>query len=317
MSPAVEAVNQTPTPAMAPPAVASSSNKSPFSGTTSPEAANRAPHQAKNAKPATLLKRADWMFGLIVGIVVVGWLINLALGALNRPNLMTDQLVGTFVLVKGGDFTMGCQDGLDSEFRDDETPTHQVTLGTFYLGQTEVTQAQWRAVMGNNPSSFGNCDACPVELVSWEDIQVFLTKLNNRSGGARYRLPTESEWEYAARGGQSSRGYVYAGGNTIDHVAWNESNSSDKTHPVKGKSANELGLYDMSGNVWEWCSDWYGDYPHLAKVDPRGPASGSDRVLRGGGWGRGAGYCRVSFRGSSAPGNGSDAYGFRLCSSPQ
>ena len=233
------------------------------------------------------------------------------------PGMLTDPLVGTFVLVKGGTFTMGCQNGRDNYCGTDEKPSHQVTLGTFYLAQTEVTQAQWRAVMGNNPSNFTNCDACPVEQVSWEDIQVFLTKLNNRSGGARYRLPTESEWEYAARGGQSSRGYTYAGGNNIDNMAWYGSNSSNKPHPVKGKSANELGLYDMSGNVWEWCSDWYGDYPPSAKVDPRGPASGSYRVLRGGGCGSSVGNCRVSDRDGRTPGSRGPGYGFRLCSSPQ
>jgi sulfatase modifying factor 1 len=223
--------------------------------------------------------------------------------------------VGTFVLVKGGDFTMGCKDGRAIECQDYEKPTHRVTLGTFYLGQTEVTQAQWRAVMGNNPSEFRNCDACPVETVSWEEILDFLTKLNKSSGGAQYRLPTESEWEYAARGGQSSKGYAYSGGNTIDDVAWHGLNSGNKSHAVKGKKANELGLYDMSGNVWEWCSDWYGNYPSLSMTDPSGPDSGVARVYRGGGWFALSLLCWVEFCFNGAPTIRDSGLGFRLARS--
>jgi formylglycine-generating enzyme required for sulfatase activity len=232
------------------------------------------------------------------------------------PPLITDPLAGTFVLVKGGTFTMGCQDGRDVECYENEKPPHTVTLSSFYMGQTEVTQAQWREVMGNNPSRFGNCDACPVEQVSWEDIQDFLTKLNNLSGGAKFRLPTESEWEYAARGGQLGRGYAYAGSNKLKKVAWYDSNSGGITHAVKGKSANELGLYDMTGNVWEWCSDWYCHYPSASKTDPRGPDSGLDRVFRGGGgWDDNPRECRVAYRDDHTPTNRDIDLGFRLARS--
>jgi formylglycine-generating enzyme required for sulfatase activity len=231
--------------------------------------------------------------------------------------MITDPLVGTFILVKGGTFTMGCtseQSGCDS----DERPTHSVTLSNFYMGQTEVTQAQWRAVMGSDPPNlaFPGCDQCPVERVSWNDVQDFITKLNSRSGGRRYRLPTEAEWEYAARGGSLSRGYQYAGSNNIDDVAWYDGNSGSKTRPVKGKQPNELGLYDMSGNVWEWCSDWKGDYPATAQSDPKGPDKGDYRVNRGGSWLSGAGGCRVSVRDNFAPDDLYSRLGFRLAASP-
>ena len=187
------------------------------------------------------------------------------------------------VLVQGGTFTMGSPP-TEKDRSDDETQ-HSVTLSPFYMGKYEVTQAEWVKVMGNNPSNFKNCDQCPVENVSWDDIQEFLKKLNAQTG-KKYRLPTEAEWEYAARGGQAGArdGFVYAGSNNIDEVAWYSSNSNSKTHPVGGKKANQLGLYDMSGNVWEWCSDWYGTYPTGAQTDPKGADSGVLRVLRGGSW---------------------------------
>jgi formylglycine-generating enzyme required for sulfatase activity len=238
-----------------------------------------------------------------------------ALTTLNAPATLTDPLAGTFILVKGGTFTMGCTSE-QSGCYDDERPTHSVTLSTYYMGQTEVTQAQWRAVMGTNPSIFKNCDECPVENVSWKEVQDFITKLNSRSGGGRYRLPTEAEWEYAARGGSQSRGYEYAGSNNIKDVAWYDENSDSKTRPVKGKQPNELGLYDMSGNVWEWCSDWYGNYPATAQSDPKGPDKGVGRVIRGGSWINRARYCRVSHRSFDTPGDRGSHLGFRLAASP-
>jgi formylglycine-generating enzyme required for sulfatase activity len=229
--------------------------------------------------------------------------------------VMTDPLVGKFIRVKGGTFTMGCTGEQGSDCDDDEKPAHPVTLGDYYIGETEVTQAQWRAVMGNNPSSFTDCDECPVEKVSWNDVQDFISKLNSRSGGARYRLPTEAEWEYAARGGSLSKGYKYAGSNSLDEVAWYDDNSGFKTHTVRMKKSNELGLYDMSGNVWEWCSDWEGSYSPGSQTNPTGPNTGDYRVYRGGGWLNYAGRCRVSARFHDEPDYRGNNLGFRLASS--
>jgi formylglycine-generating enzyme required for sulfatase activity len=222
--------------------------------------------------------------------------------------------------IKGGTFTMGSN---DTEAGSDEKPTHSVTLDDFYMGKYEVTQAQWAAVMGttlSNPSYFKG-DNLPVEQVSWEDIQVFLEKLNQKTG-KNYRLPTEAQWEYAARGGHKSSfnkegqgGFTYAGSNNLDKVAWYDDNSGDTTHPVGQKKPNELGLYDMSGNVWEWCQDWYGsDYYKKSPTDnPTGPTSGAYRVLRGGSWDLYAVYCRVAYRRINAPGSRPNiSNGFRL-----
>lgn len=216
----------------------------------------------------------------------------------------------TMVAVKGGTFTMGAtseQTGAASS----ESPTHLVTLSDYYIGETEVTQELWQAVMGSNPSEFTGNLQRPVENVSWNDCQTFITKLNALTGET-FSLPTEAEWEYAARGGDKAQGYLYSGSNTIGDVAWYTSNSSGTTHPVKTKQANELGVYDMSGNVWEWCSDWYGSYSSSAQTDPVGPSSGSDRVLRGGGWHGDATYCRVAYRNNNTPTIVLLIYGLRL-----
>jgi len=198
------------------------------------------------------------------------------------------------VYVEGGTFTMGAteEQGDGSEYY--EKPAHQVTLSSFYICKHEVTQDEWEAVMGSNPSKFKG-KRRPVEKVSWEDCQTFISKLNSITG-KQYRLPTEAEWEYAARGGNCSNGYKYSGSNTLSNVAWYRDNSGNKTHEVMTKSPNELGLYDMSGNVWEWCSDWYGGYLSSDQTNPKGPSSGSYRVQRGGSWDDGARRCRVSYR---------------------
>ena len=210
------------------------------------------------------------------------------------------------VYVQGGTFDMGSNNG-----DDDEKPVHQVTLGDYYIGKYEVTQAQWKAVMGhsNNPSHFKG-DNLPVENVSWNDAKMFISRLNRKTG-KRYSLPTEAEWEYAARGGNKSEGMEYSGGG-IDYVGWYEGNSNSKTHPVGEKWENELGIYDMSGNVWEWCSDWYGSYSSSSQTDPKGPSSGSNRVNRGGCWYGSASYCRVANRDSDSPGYRLINLGFRL-----
>ncbi len=205
------------------------------------------------------------------------------------------------VPVQGGTFTMGATPEQGSDAASDEKPAHKVTLSSYYIGQTEVTQELWTAVMGSNPSYHkGNGSNLPVEQVSWNDCQTFITKLNAITG-RRFRLPTEAEWEYAARGGNKSKGYKYSGGNDIGSVAWYCDNSDRKTHTVATKAANELGIYDMSGNVYEWCQDWYGDYSSVAQTNPTGATSGSYRVYRGGSWGNSAGFCRSSFRNYCEP----------------
>ena len=227
------------------------------------------------------------------------------------------------VPVEGGTFTMGSTAEQGSDYYRDEKPTHQVTVSSFSIGQTEVTQELWEAVMGSNPSNFKGAKR-PVEGVSWNDCQAFITKLNQLTG-KKFRLPTEAEWEYAARGGKNSKGYKYAGSNTIDEVAWYTSNPgaqygdanfwilSDNTHDVATKKPNELGLYDMSGNVWEWCQDRFGKYSSSSQTNPTGPSSGSRRVLRGGGWGDDARDGRVSNRSNFySPDYGCNVFGLRL-----
>ena len=216
----------------------------------------------------------------------------------------------TMVAVGGGTFTMGATSEQGRDAWDDEKPAHKVTLSDYYIGQTEVTQALWKAVMGSNPSNHKG-DNLPVENVSWNDCQVFIQKLNQLTG-KQFRLPTEAEWEYAARGRRKSRGYKYAGGNDIGLVAWYSGNSGYETHLVATKQANELGIYDMSGNVWEWCSDWYGDYTSSSRSDPQGPSLGSIRVIRGGGYYNFAGYCRISCRSVNTPDGRGDNRGLRL-----
>ena len=212
------------------------------------------------------------------------------------------------VFVAGGTFQMGSNSG-----ESDEKPIHTVTVSSFFMDKTEVTQAQYKKVMGRNPSGFSGCDDCPVEKVSWHDAVAYANKVGKR-------LPTEAEWEYAARGGNKSKGYKYSGSNNLDAVGWYNSNSrpdilsDSKTHPVAQKQPNELGLYDMSGNVWEWCSDLYGSdyYSGSPQNDPQGPNSGTRRVLRGGDWRGLDDYCRVAYRSRSNPGSGSSRRGFRL-----
>ena len=214
------------------------------------------------------------------------------------------------VRVEAGTFTMGATSEMKDPW-DDEKPAHQVTLtNDYYIGKYEVTQALWKAVMGNNPSKFKG-DNLPVEQVSWNDCQEFISKLN-RITGKTFRLPTEAEWEYAARGGNKSRGYQYSGSNNISDVAWYKDNSGSKTHAVGSKQANELGIYDMSGNVLEWCQDWKGTYSSSSQTNPIGANSGYYRVYRGGSWYGIAGYCRSSFRFSYAPGFRYYILGLRL-----
>ena len=210
----------------------------------------------------------------------------------------------TMVAVEGGTFTMGA------------TPAPKVSLSDYYIGETEVTQALWKAVMGKNPSKFDG-DNLPVESVSWNDCQKFIKKLNSLTG-KNFRLPTEAEWEYAARGGNKSRGYKYSGSDNVDNVAWYKENSDDKTHPVKTKQANELGIYDMSGNVQEWCQDWYGFYDRIVQTNPIGPVMGEFRVIRGGNWEENVEVnCQTWSRGCLVPSDRRNYLGFRLALSAE
>ena len=212
------------------------------------------------------------------------------------------------VRVEAGTFTMGATPEMENPL-EHEKPTHKVTLtNDYYIGKYEVTQALWKAVMGKNPSEFKG-ESLPVEKVSWNDCQKFIGKLN-RITGKKFRLPTEAEWEYAARGGKKSRGFQYSGSSNLSDVAWYKDNSNSKPHTVGSKQANELGIYDMSGNVWEWCQDWKGSYSSSSQVNPTGAASGSGRVIRGGGW-RATG-CHSSYRTYNEPGNRSGNLGLRL-----
>ena len=214
---------------------------------------------------------------------------------------------------------MGATTEQTTEADSDERPTHKVTLSDYYIGETEVTQALLHAVMGTNPSYFTG-DNNPVEKVSYTDCIEFIDKLNEmfsgRLNGMKFALPTEAQWEFAARGGNKSRGYKYSGSNYIGDVAWYDNNSDSKTHPVAQKRPNELGLYDMSGNVWEWCRDWYGGYSSSSQTNPIGPTNGSYRVFRGGSWSFNARYCRVSIRYCLNPSNRLLNLGFRLALVP-
>jgi formylglycine-generating enzyme required for sulfatase activity len=233
-------------------------------------------------------------------------------GGGGNNNSLTETINGVsfeMVAVEGGTFQMGSTSG-----ESDEQPVHSVTLSDFTIGKHEVTQGLWRAVMGSFPqapsSTYGLGDDYPVYYVSWSDVSAFISKLSELTGKA-YRLPTEAEWEYAARGGKQSQAYIYSGGNDISNVAWYDGNSGSRTHSVGLKAPNELGIYDMSGNVWEWCYDWYGTYPTSAQTNPVG-ASGSYRVIRGGRWSSSANNCRVAYRNSYPPGDRIYSVGFRL-----
>ena len=266
--------------------------------------------QKRNTAKKSSSKNA-WLWIVIGVIAVVGIIIGV--------NSMSQQIFSKtytangvsfdMMMVKAGTFTMGATSEMKDPFSD-EKPTHQVTLtNDYYIGKTEVTQALWKAVMGNNPSYFKG-DNLPVENVSWDDCQKFISKLNSLTG-QNFRLPTEAEWEFAARGGNNSNHYQYSGSNELGDVAWHDDNSGDKTHVVATKQPNELGLYDMSGNADEWCSDWYGSYSSSAQTNPTGPESGKSRVYRGGYRNSSASDCRVSCRNYSYP-SGSGP-GLRLC----
>jgi formylglycine-generating enzyme required for sulfatase activity len=247
------------------------------------------------------------------------------LGGVIAANAQSGQDVLTFTVngysfdmvpVAGGTFTMGATPEQGKDAGVDEKITHSVTLSDYYIGKFEVTQGLWVAVMDSNFSTFQKGDNYPMEYVSWDDCQMFINKLNQMTG-KQFRLPTEAEWEFAARGGNKSGGTKFSGGSEIADVAWFESNSDGSTQPVGQKSPNELGIYDMSGNVWEWCDDWYGNYSRSAQTNPKGANKGARRVLRGGCWRSLPKSCRISFRNYNFPDMGSDGDGFRLVYSPK
>ena len=224
----------------------------------------------------------------------------------------------TMVYVQGGTFTMGAtlEQGTDAA---DNERSHVVKLSSYYISQTEVTQELWNAVMGENRSFFLGYNQ-PVNLVSYQDVTTFISRLNLITG-LSFNLPTEAEWEYAARGGKKTKGYKYAGSNNLRAVAWfgqkeNETfdngNSEGRSHMVATKQPNEIGLYDMSGNLWEWCRDYYGDYPTDAQTNPTGPKEGKYRVVRGGSYYSRATYCRVSTRSANTPESRLTHTGFRI-----
>ena len=232
----------------------------------------------------------------------------------------------TMIKVEPGSFMMGSENGSDNQ-----KPVHQVTLTqAYYLGKTEVTQAQWRAVMGTTVEEQrykantsgplrGVGDNNPIYYINWHEAIAFCQKLNDEGRapkGWKFTLPTEAQWEYAARGGNKSRGYTYSGSNDVDDVAWYDENSGSETHAVRQKRANELGFYDMSGNVDEWCLDRYGSYSSNAVTDPQGPQSGALHVLRGGSWCFGAQYCRSARRYGCIPDYRGYCHGFRLALVP-
>jgi formylglycine-generating enzyme required for sulfatase activity len=225
---------------------------------------------------------------------------------------ITDRIWSNMVEVKGGIFQMG---GTREQWGEGahvfELPVHSVKIDTFRICRFQLTQGEWQILMGDNPSHFRGDSSLPVDSISWEDAEFFLAHLNSLTTGG-YRFPTEAEWEYAARGGALSRKYKYSGSNNVDEVAWTYNNSNGRTHPVGRLKPNELGLYDMSGNVWEWCNDWYGDYQSKPLINPLGPASGEHRVVRGGCWSNGPDYKRVSHRNYRYPGHRHNDYGFRL-----
>ena len=228
----------------------------------------------------------------------------------SNRDLVIKKLVDNMVFVEGGTFMMGATSEQESDADRDESPVHQVTLSSFSIGKYEVTQEEWETVMGSNPSKFKGT-RLPVENVSWDDCQEFILKLNQLTG-KKFRLPTEAEWEYAARAGNKKHGYKNAGSNDVESVAWYDGNSGEKTHEVGQKQANELGLCDMSGNVCEWCNDRYEDYSRSSQIKYSDSSYSSFRVLRGGSWASDARRCRVSNRINYTPKYRNHFLGLRL-----
>ena len=256
--------------------------------------------------------------------------ISLACRAQAEPEVLVfsvGNISFAMVPVEGGTFTMGATLEQGSDADEDEMPAHEVTLTDFYIGETEVTQGLWEAVMGTKIrqqrdkagpawSLRGEGFNYPMYYINWDECQEFVDRLNaslsEQLGEKKFALPTEAQWEYAARGGKKSEGYKCSGSHTAEKVAWYTENSSSYVHPVATKSPNELGIYDMSGNVYEWCQDYYGRYTDESQTNPSGVLYSPDRVLRGGGWGSRPSFCRVSARNNNSPAYRGDYLGMRL-----
>ena len=245
-----------------------------------------------------------------VSISDVTALIDILLSPTDQVTLTVNGVAFTMVHVEGGMFTMGCTSDQWPDHRRNEAPVHEVTLSGYYIGQTEVTQELWNAVMGKNPSKFIDPQR-PVETVSMFACAEFVDKLSELTGKV-FRLPTEAEWEFAARGGNKSRHYKYSGSNEVDDVAWYAGNSGLESHPVATKAPNELGIHDMSGNVLEWCMDWYYYYTQDPCVNPVGPDSGDENVYRGGCWESDACFCRNATRDKLDPDTAMNVLGLRV-----
>jgi formylglycine-generating enzyme required for sulfatase activity len=235
--------------------------------------------------------------------------------AVAMRNEVIQRLHKNMVYIKGGYFNMGCTREHGGDCRMDERPAHLVHLDDFYMNKFEVTRDEWHAIMGIKDGQTYECLRCPMGNLSRDNAVAFINKLNSLSG-KKYRLPTEAEWEFAARGGLKSKGFKFSGSNSLDSVGWYEMNAGDLVHEVGRKSPNELGLYDMSGNVYEWCSDWYGEnyYKYGITENPKGPELASFRILRGGCFRHSASECRVAKRGTYNGSKSQETFGFRLAS---
>lgn len=275
--------------------------------------------------PLVITVNADVNKDGFIDINDVTILIDYVLGKIDFPTEEDEEftvngVTFTMVYVEGGTFMMGATEEQGNDVSDRERPTHQVTLSSYRIGQTEVTQALWHAVMGENPSYFSsNGNHHPVENISWNDCQTFISALNQLTG-RHFRLPTEAEWEFAARGGNESIGFKYSGSDNLVEVGWYSYNDSWEfkgtgvygTHTVATRTCNELMLYDMSGNVHEWCNDWYANYESANQTNPTGPSTGTNKVYRGGSWYFDEWFSRVSFRNSVSPSYRSYGIGLRL-----
>lgn len=226
-------------------------------------------------------------------------------------NNIAKNIVNNMILIEGGTFVMGATKEQGSHFYYSEKPSHRVSLSSFKLCKYEVTQKEWVLIMGDNPSTDYIDENHPVDHVSWNECQRFIKKLNSITG-YNFRMPTEAEWEYAARGGKHSKGYKYPGGYNLNRYGWYSENKTESTHRVGIKEPNELGLYDMGGNVWEWCQDWLGGYSSAYTNNPKGPVDGTFKIMRGGCWDSPETSCRVSFRGNQQPSSNYGSYGLRL-----
>lgn len=277
-------------------------------------------------KPSHNTRSAKWIIRVVIGVFSLVVIISLFYVFQNRDKGLSKGYVESelgldmrMVLVTGGSFQMGSNDG-----EEDEKPVHTVTLDSYYISATEITQSQWEAVMGTTVfeqarkaglSVAGVGDDFPMYCVSWDEAMAFCQELSNITGKT-YTLPSEAQWEYAARGGVKSMGNKYSGSQSADVVAWYVANSKSSTHPVAKKRPNELGLYDMSGNVWEWCRDLDASYPGALQTNTTDSLYGVCRIIRGGGWNRNASRCRVSYRGRNIPSNRNNPYGFRVVCIP-